>query len=536
MFKLKTLSQVVAATVAASFLVGCGSSSSSGSASSDTTNVSGSVFASNVAGAKVLVTDGVNTIAGPVTTNTNGRFVVPVPNANLAGDLVFVATGGTYTDEATGEQAASGELSVMAAANTLAGNPSIHATPSSTIINKLISEHGLSEAAAKAAFTAAFGYLPDSKVEPVDATQANAEASEASKLAGVRAAGFSQLLVELGLSKNDHTALMQALAEDLIDGSVDGMNGATRVQLKGADVPADMANQFSVALMNFLNGAGEASGLNLGKVGLLKFNTKVMSENYTFELTPPMMTEVGKTVYKLKVTNVSDGSPVVAETPMLMPLMYMGVGHKHSTPHSGCTATDADGIATCTAYFLMASAMASGDVMGNWDLKFTHDSENAHFFPKVMMAMGDTARAVIKGDSSDQIPMMNGMAASRNYNLFNNGLSGIGNARSVELFISAQESMMNFPPLVDGVELNAGTVYALTPGTIVVKVSTDNSTWVTATTTDDGLWTASLLTGLVDGVESTLYVKLSVNGDEKTTTGTTGGETAAQFTVTPGSM
>ena len=91
MFKLKVLSQVVAAAVASSFLVGCGGGSSSGTAASTTTNVSGSAFASYVSGAQVEVQDvNGNRIAGPVSTNASGRFTVPVPNANLAGKLVFM--------------------------------------------------------------------------------------------------------------------------------------------------------------------------------------------------------------------------------------------------------------------------------------------------------------------------------------------------------------------------------------------------------------------------------------------------------------
>ena len=511
MFKLKVLSQVIAATAAASFLVGCSSGSSSGSASSDNTDVTGSIFASNVAGAKVLVTDGVNTIAGPVITSANGRFTVPVPNANLKGDLVFVATGGTYTDEATGEQATSGELSVMAGANTLVGNPSIHATPSSTIINTLISKHGLSKVDAKAAFKAAFGYAPDSTVEPVDATKANAEASDAARLAGVRAAGFSQLLADLGLSKNDHTVLIEALAEDLIDGSVDGMNNGAKVQLKGADVPADMANQFSTALMNFLNGAGKASGLNLGKMGLLKFNTKVMSETYTFELTPPMMTEVGKAVYKLKVTN-KNGGVAATGMPMLMPKMYMGAGHKHSTPHTGCTAFDVEGVASCTVYFLMASKMG-GEVAGNWDLGFTHDSETVHFFPEVMMAMGeDTSRLKLSGAKTDpdKVIMM-GNDTGRNYFIYKDSIASSVNGHTVKFFVATQDSMMSFPALDE---------------TQVSVVLTVNGT--TADAEGNGIWSVELA-GLTASELATLSLTLNVDGLDKKL----GTEIIAPFKVTP---
>ncbi|WP_250655799.1 hypothetical protein [Alkalimarinus coralli] len=543
MFKRKVLSQVVAAAAVSSFLVGCGSSSSSGSAASTTTDIEGSAFASYVSGAKVMAMAGVNEIAGPVTTTANGGFKLAIPNEHLKSDLVFKATGGTYTDEATGEQAASGELSVMAGAGTLKAGSSIHATPSSTIISKLMAEHGLSKDAAEKAFNDAFGYLPDTSVAPVDATKAS-DAEDAKKLAGVRAAAFSQLLKNLGLDKGDHSALLAALAEDLADGTADGKKDGQAVNVDGTAgamaLKADIANKFATALYDFANNADmNKSGLNTGQVGLIKFNTKAVSENYTFELTPPKMTQVGQAVYTLKVTNNADSS-VFANKPVSMtPMMYMAAGHKHSTPNTGCTDTNDQGVATCTAYYLMASAMGNGDVMGNWELKFSvgmgDDKESVHFFPKVMMAMGDTARGTLKGDSNDQIAMGD-MAMSRNYNIFNNGLAGMGDMRSAEFFISAQESMMSFPALVDGVELNTGTAYAMTPNNIIVEVSTDNTAWVKATTNDDGLWMAKPLAGLVDGEEGKLYVKLSVDGNEKTTDGKTAevDNVAAEFTVTPG--
>ena len=95
---------------------------------------------------------------------------------------------------------------------------------------------------------------------------------------------------------------------------------------------------------------------------------------------------------------------------------------------------------------------------------------------------------------------------------------------------------MSFPALIDGAELNSGTAFAMTPSAIEVQVSTDNLAWINATTNNDGLWTASNLSGLVDGEEGKFYVKLSVGGDNKTTDGELAGadNAAAEFTVTPG--
>ena len=65
--------------------------------------VSGSIFASDVGGASVTVkkTDG-TTVAGPVTTNSDGTYSIDVLDTDLASDLVFESTGGGFVDEETG--------------------------------------------------------------------------------------------------------------------------------------------------------------------------------------------------------------------------------------------------------------------------------------------------------------------------------------------------------------------------------------------------------------------------------------------------
>jgi len=528
MFKLKTLSQVVAATVATSFLVGCGggSSSSSGSASSDTTEVSGSVFASYVAGAELVVTDGVNKIAGPVITDGKGNFKITLGNEQLKNNLFFVATGGSYTDEATGTEGVNSErLAVYAAANTLGGNPAISATPSSSLIERLIVEYGLTEEAAKAAFEAAFGYQPDTAVTPVDATQDSTGASEEAKLAGIRAAAFSQLLNNLGLDAGDHKALLDALAEDLANGVADGQGTSGAVQLKGASLHADIANKISTALFDFASDSDKnKTGLNTGKVGQIKFNNTAISENYTYTLTPPEMgASEGKTTFKLTVTD-SNG-PVVGETPMMMPMMYMASGHMHSTPSTGCSMTDASGVAECTVYFLMPSVMGNGDVMGNWDLMFSvgmgDNAESVHFFPKVMMAMGDdTVKLKLEGGAGDldHVQDMMGNDAGRKYYIFKEAVTGTAGNHTVQFFVATQDNMMSFPALNDD-----GTASGDLAGA-VVSVYAEN---LAATSKGDGIWEIANVGNLVDGQQVGLELKLAVNGE---------GKSVATFNLTPKSM
>ncbi|MFD2230233.1 hypothetical protein [Alkalimarinus sediminis] len=511
MFKLKMLSQVVAATVASSFLVGCGGGSSSGTAASTTTNVSGSAFASYVSGARVVAMDGTAEIAGPVTTSATGRFTLPIPNEHLRSELVFVATGGTYIDEATGQEAASGELAVVAGANTLQAGSSIHATPSSTIIKMLMKKHGKTKDEAEKAFEEAFGYLPNTAVAPVDATKAS-DAADDAKLAGVRAGAFSQLLADLGLTKDDHAELLDVLAEDLADGALDGMNDTVTLQLKGKGIPADIANGFSMALMNFLDGKGKESGLNLGKVGLLKFNKKAVSDRYVFELEPPKMTKVGKAVYTLTITDLND-QPVANGTAVEMtPIMYMAGGHKHSTPHVGCSDVSG-GKSTCTAYYLMASAMGNGDVMGNWELKFIVDNESVHFFPNVMMAMGDdTARLRIEGAAGDDD---NIDGAARSYFIYKESMIENAGKYTVRFFVATKESMMSFPPLNDnGVAVTGGL-----SANVTLTVDGQPATFIA-----NGIWQ---IADLDEAQLSDLELRLNVGAQDKP---------VGTFKITPSSM
>ena len=250
---------------------------------------------------------------------------------------------------------------------------------------------------------------------------------------------------------------------------------------------------------------------------------------------PEMGPTEGKSIFTLNVKD-ADGFAVNAVVPMMMPMMTMVNGHQHSTPNLGCQETDAEGNAQCTLYF----SMASGPTMGVWNLGFTlPNSEQAaiEFTPAVSMAMGDTKKTKLKGIDDTIAGMeMDGMTmpASREYQIYNNGLTGMGDNRSIELFIAAKESMMSYPALVQNQALNDGSAdYELTPTSIDVKVSTNNSDWVDATTSGGGVWNASSLTGLVDNQEATLYVKLAVNGEDKTTNGETadGINASAQFTL-----
>ncbi|MBQ0731817.1 MAG: hypothetical protein KBT75_14015 [Oleispira antarctica] len=259
------------------------------------------------------------------------------------------------------------------------------------------------------------------------------------------------------------------------------------------------------------------------------FSYTVTPHTFTISL-PDKGARVGQNIFPVNITTNSDSDPVSGFTPTMAPMMTMAGGHKHSTPHTGCTETDADGNAECTAYFIMASVMANGDSMGTWNIDFSlpETDEDIQFSPAVKMAMGDTTLAKLKGGIDDQMPSMIMPMASmpmeqttttpRTYFIFNNGITGMGENRSVELFIAAKESMNNFPAITEGLILNEnsdGELAINSMSDVVVKVSTDNTHWEVATSQGEGIWKSANMTSLVD----TFYVSLSVNGELKTTDG-----------------
>jgi hypothetical protein len=203
---------------------------------------------------------------------------------------------------------------------------------------------------------------------------------------------------------------------------------------------------------------------------------------------------------------------------------------QHSTPVDSIVDNN-DGTYTCSVYYLMAS----GPGMGYWELKVMIGSgmtgETATFYPNVGMAMGSTTvRAALKGQN-DIISSMTG-TEKRSYYLFNEGLTG---TTGFNLFIAAKESMMAYPAVSVGTTLHDENGSAWTVNTMTVEASTDGSTWVTGTDNGGGHWSLSGLSGLSTGVTGTVYIKLNINNEDKTTDGSapSGSNAYASFTVTP---
>ena len=177
--------------------------------------------------------------------------------------------------------------------------------------------------------------------------------------------------------------------------------------------------------------------------------------------------------------------------------------------------------------------------MGTWDLAVKVENETVHFYPNVMMAMGDTAMVRLKG-VEDTVTDMNGLTVSRTYPIFKQSLMPMGAPGNYQfkVFIAVQESMMSFPAVFDGSLLNGNVIDA------TVKISDDDgASWKSANDSgdDDGIWSVSglELTETEDETDE-IRIRLTINDTVYDEMKTTKGEIRVEnvndyqtFTVTP---
>ncbi len=509
---------------------GGGDSPSSGTAG--TTTVTGSVFASSVAGANVSAKNASGlTIAGPVTSAADGTYSLNIPTASLASDLIIESDRGTFTDEASALQTTAGKMAAyLKGGSLLAGSP-VNITPTSTILHALVTKYGLTPDNASAVFNSAFGYTDDVSVAPKNAPLTATDNDTQSRLAFLRVAAFSQLTKDLGLPPDKQFDLLAAIAQDLADGTLDGKDDNASVAVNSVSLE-DVQCRFAIALATLQNDTTtNKTGLTAAQLGSLPFGKTVLTSTYKIQYVPGMMAAAtGKTSFKLKVTKQSDGSAATGLTITLMPKMRMAT-MSHSAPVDAVTEDGSNpGTYHCTVYYLMAS----GPGMGYWELRATIGAmpgESAIFYPPVGMPMGSTTvRATLKGQNDTVSGSMG--PSPRTYYLFNDGGTS---ATSFNLFIAAGENMMSYPAVSAGTTLHDASNVAWTVNPITVSASTDNATWVSANDNTGGHWTISGLPGLTAGQTATIYIALTVNGERKTTDGKapSGANGYATFTVTP---
>ena len=265
-----------------------------------------------------------------------------------------------------------------------------------------------------------------------------------------------------------------------------------------------------------------------------------ITESYHVKYASDMtMISDGKSTFTIEITDVDTGGALPGLNVSLIPMMDMVAGHMHDAP-VGAVVDNGDGSYEMTVYYLMPSKMMNGTVMGEWELNIMiggMGGETATFYPDVMMAMGDTAKAGVRGQSDMILEM--GTEATRRYFIFKNKLMGATDNHSFSFFLAARESMMSHVAVYENVTLNQGDAnyeYLVSP--IAVEVSTDGTSWTAAISAGDGNYSVSGLTGLTDNVQGEIYVRLTIQGEQKTTNGLApagdGTNDYAVFAVTPG--
>lgn len=492
-------------------LAACGGGGgSSGGSDPATTRITGSVFAGPLAGASVTVKDAAGRpVAGPVGTGADGSYVVDVPTSALAGPLTFEATGGTFTDEATGAATAGGLVSARAPAGRLGAGSTLHLTPASTVLADLVDRHGRNQTQAEYSVRGAFGFAPELSVRPVNAPGVAA----ASGLAALRAAAFSQLTHDLGLPPEAQFEVLAALAADLSDGTLDGRDGAVAVTAGGAALPPDVQNRFERALTGFRGSARDRTGLDAGQIGVLPFAKVALTASWRIEYLPiDPGAALGETPFRLRIEDRGTGAARAGLAVSVAPTMHMA-GHEHGTP-VGAVADGGDGTYAAAVYY----SMPGGDPYGYWTLRVTVDdgsgAETATFHP----AVGAPSYAVLRGQG-DRDPA----GARRAYYLFDAGLREEDPALGrygFDVFVAAREDPWQFPPLAVGAALHDESGAAWEVAEPLVEVSVDGQSWCVAVPATPGRWSVSGLTGIDANAEVlTFYVRLSVNGERKTSDG-----------------
>jgi hypothetical protein len=249
----------------------------------------------------------------------------------------------------------------------------------------------------------------------------------------------------------------------------------------------------------------------------------------------------GKSTFQLHITDRVSGADVTGNVPGLSVMMHMAT-HEHSTPMPTPAVSEdvsGGGMYTVTLYYLMPSQMMDDLSMGYWDLKFTVSGEVAHFYPAVMMAMGDTAQVRLKGVDDKIMSMTTGDMVSRTYFMFNDSLTCTMVSCDFSVFVASQQNMMSFPAVfvngfLSGKELTD----------VRVEISDDDgANWYQADDDGNGIWTRTGLS-LTDGMEDEIRIRLWVEldsgvGEYKTTDGMVqdpGVNDYQTFKVTPGGM
>jgi len=495
---------------------GCGTSSGSGGLSgpSATTEIAGQAIAGAVHGTVTVADDAGTAIATAAV--VDGEFIVPVPDAVLAGELDFLVLG-SYTDEVSGETVnltPAHPLALRTAAGHFAAGQAANApiTPGSTVVRWLVEADGMTLSQARDAFQAAFGYAPDLDARPYDPTgEAPAAADDADRDAAFRAGVFSQLASDLGLTGDTIAALARGLADDLADGTLDGLDGAGdpvavgSVDLAQRHEENAMLARLLTAHGGFVGSVANAGGLAVPTSGLPAMaydgagaaRTVVTAAGRTVTVTlattaaPPIVPGfwVARVAHEITLTDAdNEDAPIdITSDPTIVdvshhPLMHMLTGHDHTTPHAHepDIRGAADGRYGLDAYYVMASERGMGAMampMGVWDytVKIAEDTDgdgmadattDVIFHPRVMAPMDGAVLFAQVNHADDTWTAMDGTTGPRPYRVWLHEATANGDGtHAVTVFVSTQDMAdMVMAMALDGMAHAGMTFPAVYPG------------------------------------------------------------------------
>ncbi len=282
-----------------------------------------------------------------------------------------------------------------------------------------------------------------------------------------------------------------------------------------------------------LAATGAALTLLLALTACGKTTTEYVSvtapaSTYLVEYIPGMMdAAMGKTTFKLRVRTRADYLPATGLAITLKPLMTMPT-YSHSAPADVVTESATPGTYDCAIYY----QMASGAGMGYWEVTATIGAEKAVFNPSVAMAMGTDSTLVRLWGVTDV--GAGGMAITK-YVIFKDGPLTAATG-SLRLYLARGENMMmDFKPVYVGATL-AGPTGTVTSATLTASADAAFTTPLSASHAANGHWSVDVSSlSPAAGTQATVYLKLDVNGENKTSDGNvlSAGNGSVAFKVTP---
>jgi hypothetical protein len=248
--------------------------------------VTGAVVKGPVSGATVTayaVANGtMGAQVGGGTTDSMGNFAISI--GAYAGPMMLQASGGAYTDEATGTAMTmqSGDVMACSIPSAAAGatNTGIQMTPVTTMAHSRVHHMtgGITDAnivATNAAMGAYFSVSDILHTMPMDptVTGSGTGATQDAKNYGMAVAAMSQYAKTLGMASS--SAMVTAMANDASDGVMDGMMAGSSIAMGGGMMGGTMMQStagttgLGSAMTAFVNSSMNRSGVTMTEMQAL---------------------------------------------------------------------------------------------------------------------------------------------------------------------------------------------------------------------------------------------------------------------------